>query len=180
MSLVRSLARAMMSGIFISGGINQLQNVPQKAEASKDFLDPIVQNAPVQTDAQTLVRINGATMVAGGSLLALGKFTRLSSVALLGALTGTTLDDHAYWKYDDPQQRAMQRTQFLKNLGLAGGLLLSAVDTDGKPGLAYRAKLAKDSVERGAERTRREARYAARTARREAKLAMAQAHNAVT
>ncbi|GAB3300808.1 DoxX family membrane protein [Epidermidibacterium keratini] len=180
MSLVRSLARAMMSGIFISGGINQLQNVPQKVEASKDFLDPIVKNSPVQTDAETLVRINGATMVAGGSLLALGKFTRLSSLALIGAVAPTTVGGHPFWKYDDPQQRAMQRTQFLKNLAIAGGLVLAAVDTEGKPGLAYRAKLAKDSVERGAERTRREARYAARAARREAKLAVAQAQNAVS
>ena len=38
-----------------------------------------------------------------------------------------------------PRSGPSRRSQFLKNLGLLGGLLLAAVDTEGKPGLAYRA-----------------------------------------
>ena len=70
--------------------------------------------------------------------------------------------------------------QFLKNLGLMGGLLLAAVDTEGKPGLAYRMGMAGDSAKRAAQRTRREAKHATRAARREARLAAAQAHDALT
>jgi putative oxidoreductase len=31
---------------------------------------------------------------------------------------------HAFWTHEDPAQRAQQRNQFNKNLGLAGGLRL--------------------------------------------------------
>jgi hypothetical protein len=74
----------------------------------------------------------------------------------------------------------MQRISFLKNLGLLGGLLLAAVDTEGRPGLAYRAGMVTDAAKRNARRTRREAKRAAHAARREAKLAATQAHDALT
>jgi hypothetical protein len=60
-----------------------------------------------------------------------------------------------------------------------GGLLLAAVDTEGKPGVAYRMGMATDSAKRAAKRTKREAKHAARAARREARLAASQAHDAV-
>jgi hypothetical protein len=61
-----------------------------------------------------------------------------------------------------------------------GGLLLASVDTEGKPGLAYRAGLASNSAKRAAKRAKREAKHATRAARREAKLAATQAHDALT
>jgi hypothetical protein len=50
---------------------------------------------------------------------------------------------------------------------MLGGLLLAGVDTEGKPGVAWRARHAATDV-------RREARHLAKGARREAKLARAQ------
>ena len=50
---------------------------------------------------------------------------------------------------------------------MLGGLLIAAGDTEGKPGVAWRAR-------RAAKDARREARHLAATARREAKLAKAQ------
>ena len=76
--------------------------------------------------------------------------------------------------------RERQKVQFLKNLGLLGGLLLAAVDTEGKPGLAYRAHLASDSAHRAVRTTRREARHAARAAARETKLKAVQAQHALS
>ena len=87
---------------------------------------------------------------------------------------------HAFWKEQDPEVRERQKVQFLKNLGLLGGLLLAAVDTEGKPGLAYRAHLASDSAHRAVRTTRREARHAARAAARETKLKAVQAQHALS
>ena len=42
----------------------------------------------------------------------------------------------------DPKERFGQLSHFLKNLGLLGGLLLAAVDTEGKPSVGYRARRA--------------------------------------
>ena len=91
---------------------------------------------------------------------------------MAGSLVPTTLAGHAFWEKSDPKERATHRTQFLKNVGLIGGALLAAVDTDGKPGLAWRARNA-------GKVTRREARHAAKTAKREAKIATQQAHLSV-
>ena len=125
------------------------------------------------------MRANGAAMVGAGSLLALGRLPRIASTVLAATLVPTTLAAHAFWSEQDPEVRAQQRTQFLKNLGLLGGLLLAAVDTEGKPGLAYRAHMANDSAHRTARQTRREARHLAHAAAREAKLKAVQAQHAL-
>jgi putative oxidoreductase len=52
---------------------------------------------------------------------------------------------------------------------MLGGLIIAAVDTEGRPGVAWRAR-------RAAKDARREASHLAATARREAKLAAAQIH----
>ena len=91
----------------------------------------------------------------------------LSATVLAASLVPTTLAGHAFWNETDPQAKYAQRLQFYKNTSVFGGLLLAAVDTEGKPGLAWRARRAAADV-------RREAKQVAKTARREAKLAKAQ------
>ncbi len=41
-------------------------------------------------------------------------------------LVPTTVAGHAYWEHEDPTARAANRSHFLKNLGLIGGLLATA------------------------------------------------------
>ena len=118
-------------------------------------------------------------MVGAGSLLALGKLPRLASTVLAATLVPTTVAAHSFWQEQDPEVRAKQKVQFLKNLGLLGGLLLAAVDTEGKPGLAYRAHMVNASAHRAARQTRREARHVAHAAAREAKLKAVQAQHAI-
>ena len=57
-------------------------------------------------------------------------------------IPGTRLSEarESYQSETDPARKKQQRVQFLKNLGIMGGLLLAAVDTEGKPGLAWRAR----------------------------------------
>jgi uncharacterized membrane protein YphA (DoxX/SURF4 family) len=123
-------------------------------------------------DPELMVRANGATMVAAGSMLALGKFPRVAAVALAAALIPTTYTAHAFWTIKDPGLRAQQKSHFVKNVGLLGGVLLAAVDTAGKPGLAYRTKAARADARRQANLTKRETRRAAKIARRFARHAL--------
>ncbi len=66
----------------------------------------------------------------------------------------------------------------MKNLGILGGLLLAAVDTEGKPGVAWRAthgaRAAKRETKRGAKAAKREAKQLAREAKHAARLAKAE------
>ena len=86
------------------------------------------------------MRINGAVQIGAGVLLATGKFRRLASLALIGSIIPTTYAGHRFWEETDPVTRTQQRMHFLKNLGLLGGLILAAVDTEGEPSLGWRAK----------------------------------------
>jgi uncharacterized membrane protein YphA (DoxX/SURF4 family) len=179
MTLVRRIARPMLAAMFIVGGLDQLKHPGRKVEAARPLVDTLAPRLGLPDDTELLVRANGATMVGAGSLLALGRLPRIASTLLAATLVPTTVAAHAFWEEQDPTARAQQRVQFLKNLGLLGGLLLAAVDTEGRPGLAYRAHMVSESAHRAARTTRREARHAARAARREAKLKAVQAQHAL-
>ena len=70
----------------------------------------------------------------------MGRFRRLAALALIGSIVPTTLGGHRFWEETDQAARAQQRMHFLKNLGLLGGLILAALDTEGEPSLGWRAK----------------------------------------
>lgn len=57
-------------------------------------------------------------------MLALNIAPRLAAAALIGSLVPTTIVGHAFWKEEQEVARNAQLLQFLKNLGLIGGLLL--------------------------------------------------------
>ncbi len=179
MTLVRRVARPMLAAIFVVQGLEQLRH-PSALKAKVAPLAAQLAPLGLPDDPELLVRANGAAMVGGGALLATGRVPRLASLALAGALVPTTYVGHQFWAESDPAAKRTQRISFLKNVGLLGGLLLASVDTEGKPGLAYRAGLAGDSAKRTAKRAKREARHATRAARREAKLVASQAHDALT
>ena len=179
MTLVRRVARPMLAAMFVAGGLDQLKHPGRKVDTARSLVEQVGPTLGLPDDPELLVRANGAAMVGAGSLLALGRLPRIASTVLAATVVPTTLAAHAFWQEQDPEVRAQQRVQFLKNLGLLGGLLLAAVDTEGRPGLAYRAKLVGDSASRAARTTRREARHAAHAAAREAKLKAVQAQHAI-
>lgn len=179
MTLVRRLARPLLASIFVYGGLDALRHPGPKKPAAEKVVKPLVGPLGLPDDTELLIRANGATMVAAGGLLATGRFPRLASLALATTLVPTTLAGHAFWNESDPAKRAQQKMQFAKNLSLLGGLLLAAVDTAGKPGLAYRARMLGDAAGRTKASVAKDARYAARTAKREARLKVAQASDAL-
>lgn len=154
--ILRRVARPLLALIFIAGGINALRSPQRHAEIAKPVVDKAVgENADllpdaVPTDPETLVKIDVAVKVGAGTLFALGMFPRLSSVLLLGSLVPTTFAAHRFWEASDEGEKQQQLMHFLKNAGLAGGLLLAAADTEGKPSMGWRArhaaKLATDQL----------------------------------
>jgi uncharacterized membrane protein YphA (DoxX/SURF4 family) len=144
----------MLSAVFISGGLDALRSPHPRAELASGVATMIARPLHLPEDPVTLVRINAGVQVGAGLLLATGKFRRLAAVALLGSLVPTTVGGHAFWDQPTPEAKAQQRTHFLKNLGLAGGLILAAVDTEGKPSLGWRARRAAKVARRSAEGAR--------------------------
>ena len=110
--------------------------------------DPLAEKTGVEDlDAEMLVRINGAVQIGGGVLLAAGKFRRIAALALIGSIIPTTYAGHRFWEESDPTTRTQQKMHFLKNVGLLGGLILAAFDTEGEPSIAWRAKRQARQVE---------------------------------
>lgn len=174
MTVTRLIARPMLASMFVVGGLNALRNADKLAAAAKPVTDKIVPlvkkavpAAPIPTDPTTLVRINGAAQLLAGLSLATGRAPRLSAGVLALTVLPTTAAGHRFWEESDPAARSTQKIHFFKNVSMLGGLMLAGVDTDGKPGVAWRARRAAGDV-------RREARSLAKDARREAKLVRAQ------
>jgi putative oxidoreductase len=174
MTVSRLIARPMLASMFVVGGINALRNAPAlaaKAQPVTDKLVPQLKKAlpslPIPEDPATLVRLNAGLQLAAGAALATGRAPRLSAVVLAATLVPTTAAGHRFWEADDATTKQQQQMHFFKNVSMLGGLLIAAGDTDGKPGMAWRARrVAKDA--------RREAKHLTKSARREAKLAKAQ------
>jgi uncharacterized membrane protein YphA (DoxX/SURF4 family) len=178
MTPVRTVARAFLAAIFVKSGIDAVRSPDRLVDRAKPMIDkvaPALDAVGMPTDPRTVVRLNGVAQVAAGMLLATGNAPRAGAAVLAGTLVPTTFVGHPFWSIQDPDARANQRVHFLKNLGLLGGLLLAAVDTEGRPGLAWRvghlAGHAQDSMRRAANATTRETRRAAKATVRETRRA---------
>jgi len=149
--LIRRIARPLLSVAFIGQGVDALRNPKPAADVARPALDgmrslpdPIGPNVP--TDAETFARINAAVQIGGGLLLATGKMPRLASAALAFTVIPGSLSGHMFWNETDPDRKADQRRAFMTDLSLLGGLVIAAVDTEGKPSLGWRGRRAAQKV----------------------------------
>jgi len=157
MTATGMVARPMLAGMFVFGGIESLRDPKSRVVPADKVAPAIARRVGLPEDTELLVRINGGAQVAAGLMLATGKLPRVASLVLAGSLVPTTLAAHRFWEETDPSKRHTQQIQFLKNTAMLGGLLLAAADTGGRPSITWRAK-------RKARRARRASRKAMRKA----------------
>lgn len=140
--LLRRIARPLLAGIFIYGGIGALRETKAHAQLAEPVLDKVGKFAPAERlpSAVTMVKADAWTKIGAGTLLALGKVPRVAATALAASLIPTTLASHRFWEADDPQEKSDQLIHFLKNMGLLGGLAITAADTAGKPSWAWQGR----------------------------------------
>ena len=149
--LIRRIARPMLSAAFIVRGVDALRSPKPAADAARPTLeglsklpDPVGTNVP--DNAETVARINAAVQIGGGLLLATGKLPRLASAALALSVVPGSLGGHTFWSETDPQRKADERRAFVTDISLIGGLIIAAVDTEGKPSLGWRGRRAAHKV----------------------------------
>src|SRR5207248_1403166 len=128
MSLIRRLGRELLAPMFVTGGLDALRHPESKAAKAASVTTPLADAFGLPDDPVLFVRVNGAVQVVAGTMLAMGRWPRLAAVALAGSLIPTTVAGHRFWTEPDPAGRAAQRTQFLKNAAMLGGLVLVATD----------------------------------------------------
>lgn len=156
--LVRRLARPLLGSMFIVGGLDAVRRPREKASTAGTVVGFLKDNTslPLPADTATAVRIDGVAKLVAGLALALGRAPRLAALVLGVSLVPTTLAAHRFWEIESTEERGQQQVQFFKNASMLGGLLLAAVDTEGKPSVAWRTR-------RGARRLTRNVGNAAQT-----------------
>ena len=185
--LVRRIARPLLAAPFVLLGLDALRNPGERASAARPVVQKVAEQAnkqlPVQVpqDPEQWVKINAGVMVGAGALFGLGRVPRLCALLLTGSMVPTTLAGHRFWEHQG-KDRHTQLIQFLKNIGLLGGLLIAAVDTEGKPSVGYRArraaKKAADATEKSLEKAQKRAAKLQKQAAKQAQQAQKRAKRA--
>ncbi|CAM3295234.1 DoxX family membrane protein [Tsukamurella hominis] len=152
--MIRRIARPLLGSIFVYTGYTGLTSDPgRKADTVAPLVEKATESLPdsaaIPTSARSWVRINAGVQLGGGLLLATGRAPRAAALALAGTLVPATAVDHPFWAESDPEARREQQLHFVKNLSLLGGLLIAGFDTEGRPGVTWRARRA---AERASER----------------------------
>jgi uncharacterized membrane protein YphA (DoxX/SURF4 family) len=164
--MLRHLARLLLGAAYVQQGIEQLRRPEGAAEAARPYVRRAAGVSPLPDDPALVVRTGGAALVAGGLGLATNTAPRLAATLIALVAVPVALLRHPVTGL--ATLRGPEGTRLLGELGLFGGVLLAVLDTEGRPGLAWRAR---HGTERVAAGTRRQARSAQRTARREARAA---------
>lgn len=115
MSLLSTVGRMALSTIFVSSGLNGLQNKGYVASVARDAGLP---------EPELLEQAHHVTNVVAGSTMALGIFPRLSAVALLANLVPATFLGHDPEGADDEMEAMNEQIHQFKNTSLAGALLM--------------------------------------------------------
>lgn len=152
MALSRAVARTMLASVFISQGVKAVTN-PQstraQAEVLRDRVAPLLARvAPpsvagmVPQDAVAWARLRGVAQVVAGIGLSTGLGRRGSAILLAAANVQDLLAKGR------PSPKLLTDPDTLTRVALTGGLLLAAQDTEGRPGLGYRAHTASARVQK--------------------------------
>lgn len=129
--MLRRLSRPLLGLAFIDSGVAALRDDGARADRARRL---------GVEDAQKATRTVGAVQVGAGALLVLGRMPRLASLALALTVVPDALTAHAFWDQQDKASRGTERSLFVRDLGLLGGLLVSVADTGGRESVPHRAK----------------------------------------
>lgn len=185
MSLLRFVGRSALASFFVYEGIKAVTKPGEQIEAAEPIAQrvvPLAQKAvpasfspyvPEQT--KTLVQISGAAQVVGGLAFATGWGRRLGAALLAVTQLGHVAASVSQLNDGDKSAR---RSVLLRNVALFGAAVLAAQDTQGKPGLGWRAEDANKRISKAADRKARsiskDAERLSRRAKRELKIAKKQ------
>lgn len=140
LSIIRALARPMLASSFIFSGLDRLRHADATAAQLAPVLGPLSAALPVEASEKNLARILAGAQVGAGVLLAAGKFSRPAAVVLALTAGLNTVVEYRNANTDTKENRSHRRNQLTKSIGLIGGVLLASVDTEGRPGLAWRTE----------------------------------------
>ena len=114
MLILLLVGRLLFGGFFIASGINHFTSAGMMSGYAGSKGVPAPYLAVVGT---------GVLLVAGGVSVLLGLLPVLGLFLIIIFLVPTSVLMHNFWTVQDPQQRAAEQINFLKNLALTGAAL---------------------------------------------------------
>jgi putative oxidoreductase len=139
-TIAEAVARPLLAGAFVYGGIDTLRQPSDKFPDSEPILEPLSRASGLSP--HQLVSINAGVQVVAGVALAVGILPRPAAAVLAASLVPTTLGGHRFWEHDDEPVKRGHVVHLLKNVAMLGGLVLAATSTGGRPSLPWRARRA--------------------------------------
>ncbi|WP_139738677.1 DoxX family membrane protein [Actinomyces wuliandei] len=143
MNLLRVLVRPALAAPFITDGIDAVAR-PRRHMEKLEKVTPTLERAGVPplltSDARLLTRVSGAVSVLAGLGLATGRAPRTSAAVLAALNIPLTLVNYPVWTAADKESRKRSVSGLLRGAAVGGGLLLAAVDRQGRPSLAWRVR----------------------------------------
>lgn len=118
--VVRRVARPMLAAVFVSRGAELLRNRERRAQIAANL-----ETGGLSIEPERAALAISGVMLGAGVMLATNRVPRLSALLLAASLVPTAAATHAFWAEKDAPARREQRAEFLTDLGLLGGLLLS-------------------------------------------------------
>lgn len=114
MDIVLLVGRILFGGFFIMSGLNHFQKVGMMSGYAGSKNVPFPRLAVIGS---------GVMLVAGGASVLLGIVPVVGLTVLVLFLLSTLATMHDFWNLKDPQQRAAEQVNFLKNVALIGASL---------------------------------------------------------
>ncbi|MDR0482984.1 MAG: DoxX family membrane protein [Cellulomonadaceae bacterium] len=160
--IVRRIARPLVAAPFIYSGVEAALKPAGHVEVARPLTDTITEKAGIKplTDTQLSLAVRGhgvATAVLGAAM-ALGVFPRTASLGLVGLTAPLAVVSQPVVGVPKGERGAKIAT-FAQKLGLIGAALITAIDTEAKPGITWRTANARTqhqqiaSVKRDAQAT---------------------------
>lgn len=115
MNVIFVIGRVLFAFLFARAGLGHLQDDGRMAGYAK------AKGAPAP---QLTVPLSGVMILLGAISIALGLWADLGALLIVAFLVPTAVIMHAYWKLDDPQQRAMDSAHFYKDVSLLGAAIV--------------------------------------------------------
>ena len=116
MDWILLLGRILFAFVFVNAGVGF--HLRQRVMAT-GYAKAMGAPAPEIT-----VVLTGLQIIVAGVMIVLGIWVDLAALLVIAFLIPTNYWMHSFWKMDDPEQKLLNQTQFIKNTALIGGALI--------------------------------------------------------
>ena len=115
MNIAFLIGRIILGAYWLMAGFNHFKDLDALSEYAKAQETPFPKLAVAGT---------GVILLASGLSVLLGVYTKVGIALLVIFLVAVSFQIHSYWKIDDVQMRQTDMINFMKNMALAGALLM--------------------------------------------------------